>query len=58
MNYGVSVEVLDTDKVTKLNVLDYESLQECLGKYLRLTVDLRRVVDIPEKYTFKTKCKY
>lgn len=58
MNYGVSVEVLDTDRTTKLNVLDYESLQECVGKYLRLTVDLRRVVDIPEKYTFKTKCKY
>ena len=58
INYGVSVEVLDTDRTTKLNVLDYESLQECVGKYLRLTVDLRRVVDIPEKYTFKTKCKY
>ena len=58
MNYGVKVEVLDSDQKTLLNPLDYENLNECIGKYLRLTVDLRRVMDIPIKYTFKTKAKY
>ena len=58
MNYGVKVEVLDSDQKTVLNPLDYENLNECIGKYLRLTVDLRRVMDIPIKYTFKTKAKY
>jgi hypothetical protein len=41
-----------------LDLLEYENLNDCIGKYLRVTVDLRRVMDIPQKYTFKTKAKY
>lgn len=58
MSYGVTMEVLDVDKNTVLNMLEFENLNECIGKYLRIHVELKRVFDIPEKFTYKTKCTY
>lgn len=58
MNYGVTMDVLDNDRQTKLNMLEFENLNDCIGKYLRVYVELKRVMDIPEKYTFKNKCTY
>jgi hypothetical protein len=58
MAYGMTFEILDTDHHTKLDPLDYETLQDAEGKWLRLHFTLRKVMDLPEKLSFKTKCKY
>jgi hypothetical protein len=58
MSYGVTMEILDTDRHTKLDPLEYETLQEAVGKWLRLQIDLRKIMDLPEKLCYKTKCKY
>ena len=57
-NYSIHLEVLDLDQVTPLNILEYETLSELIGKYLKIKLCLKRAVDIPEKYTFKTMAKY
>lgn len=58
MTYGISLELYDTDKTTLLNTLDFENLNECIGKYMRMCVELKRVLDVPDRYTFQTKCTY
>lgn len=55
MNYKIGIEILDEDEETVLNPLDYEHLGECVDKYLRLTVELKRAQGIQEKYSYKTK---
>ena len=52
MTYGISLELFDTDKTTQLNTLDFENMNECIGKWMRLHVELKRVLDVPDKYTF------
>jgi hypothetical protein len=52
MNYSVSLQVLDVDKTTKLDMLDYETLNELIGKNLQITVELNRANEIPEKYSY------
>jgi hypothetical protein len=42
MSYKIGIEILDEDEETVLNPLDYEDLGECVDKYLRLTVSLKR----------------
>ena len=56
--YSISLEILDYDKTTKLNILEYETLRELIGKHLKVKFALKRATDIPDKYTFKTQCKY
>ena len=56
--YSVHLDILDYDKTTRLNILEYETLRECIGKYLRVKLTLKRATDIPEKYSFKTMAKY
>ena len=46
------------DRTTKLNPLEYESLNELIGKNIKVVLELRKASDIPEKYTYKTQCKY
>jgi len=58
MNYTINFELYDVDKSTKLNPLEYETLNELIGKNLKLIVELRKVTEIPEKYCYKTMCKY
>jgi hypothetical protein len=55
--YSCNFELLDVDKSTKLNSLEYETLNELIGKNIKLT-NLKQASDIPEKYCYKTICKY
>ena len=56
--YSVHLEILDYDKTTPLNILEYETLRELIGKNLKIKLALKRATDLPEKYTFKTMAKY
>ena len=49
---------MDYDKTTPLNILEYETLRELMGKHLKVKLTLKRAADIPEKFTFKTMAKY
>jgi hypothetical protein len=40
MTYSVGIDILDTDRHTVLDMLDYENLQEAVGKYLRMTMSI------------------
>jgi hypothetical protein len=42
MNYTINFEIYDVDKTTKLNPLEYETLNELIGKNLKLVVELRK----------------
>jgi len=57
-NYSVQLEILDYDRTTQLNILEYETLRELIGKHLKVKLSLKRATDIPDKYTFKTMAKY
>ena len=57
-NYSIHPEILDYDKTTPLNILEYETLRELIGKNLKVKLQLKRAVDIPDKYNFKTMAKY
>ena len=57
-NYSLMLELLDYDKTTKLNILEYETLNELVGKNLKLTLELKRATEIPEKFSYKTKAMY
>ncbi len=52
------MELFDVDKTTKLNPLEYENLNELIGKNLKLNVELKKASELPDKYIFKTMCKY
>lgn len=56
--YSCNFELFDVDKSTKLNSLEYETLNELIGKNIKLIIDLKQASDIPEKYSYKTMCKY
>ena len=56
--YSIHLEILDFDRRTPLNILEYETLRELIGKYLKVKFCLKRAADIPDKYTFKTMAKY
>jgi len=58
LQYSCSFELYDVDRTTKLNPLEYESLNELIGKNIKVVLELRKATDIPEKYTYKTQCKY
>lgn len=49
---------MDVDKSTKLNPLEYENLNELIGKHLKLKIELKKASDLPDKYIFKTMCRY
>lgn len=57
-NYSVQLEILDYDRTTKLNILEFETLKELIGKHLKVKLSLKRATDIPDKFTFKTMAKY
>jgi hypothetical protein len=52
MTYSVAIDILESDKHTVLPSLDYENLQEAVGKYLRLTMSITKAKGIPDKYCF------
>jgi hypothetical protein len=58
LTYTIHFELLDVDKTTKLNPLEFETLNELIGKNLKLIVQLKRATELPDKYIYKTMCKY
>lgn len=42
LQFSVGFEIYDTDKKTKLNALEYDSLSELVGRNLKLIVELKR----------------
>lgn len=58
MAYTVNFELYDVDKTTKLNPLEYETLNELIGKHLKLVIELKKATEIPDKYNYKMMCKY
>jgi hypothetical protein len=56
--YSVTLSVLDYDRSTPLNILEYETVRDLIGKHLKVKLTLKRAKDIPEKYSFKTMAKY
>ena len=57
-HYSIQLEILDHDKTTPLNILEYETLHELIGKHLKVKFNLKRATEIPEKYTYKTMARY
>lgn len=58
LNYSVALKVLDVDRKTELNMLEFETLNELIGKNIQMTIELKKAHDLPEKYSFKTMAKY
>ena len=58
LTYTVNFDLFDVDKSTKLNPLEYDSLNELIGKHIKLIIELKKASDLPEKYTYKIMCKY
>ena len=58
LSYSISLDILDYDKTTKLNILEYETLRELIGKHLKIKLSLKKANLDSEKYTFKTMAKY
>lgn len=53
VGYSVFLQLLDSDGTSKLNILDYETLNELIGKTLKITFELRKASSFPEKFTFR-----
>lgn len=41
-----------------MNIYEYETVRDLLGKHLKIKFGLKRANDIPEKYSYKTKAQY
>lgn len=52
------LSVLDYDRSTPLNIYEYETVRDLLGKHLKVKIGLKRAKDIPERYQYKTMVKY
>ena len=52
------LELLDYDKTSKLNMLEYETLNDVIGKNLKVTLEIKKATEIPEKFSYKTKACY
>jgi len=59
MHYSIGIELYDYDGSTKpLNILKYTTLNDLIGKHLKLIIDLRKAQDIPEKLASEVEVKY
>ena len=54
----MQLSVLDYDRSTPLNIFEYETVRDLIGKHLKIKLNLKRAKEIPERYTFKTMAKY
>ena len=52
MHYSVNLELLDYDKTTPLNIYEYETLRELVGKNLKVKIGIKKAEGLPEKYIF------
>lgn len=51
MNYSVGLEAYEPDEKRQLNILKYNTLSDLVGKKLKLTLDLKKASELPEKLT-------
>ena len=58
MLYSIGIELADYAGGKALNLLKYNSLNDVVGKSLKLSVELRKAVDIPEKLAHEVQCRY
>ena len=54
----MQLSVLDYDRSTPLNIYEYETVRDLIGKHLKVKLSLKRAKEIPERYTYKTMAKY
>ena len=54
MSYSIGIELYDYEGGKPLNILKYASLNDLIGKYLKLVIELRQAKDIPEKLSYET----
>ena len=54
MNYSIGIELFDYEGGKPLNILKYGSLNDLIGKYMKLVIELRQAKDIPEKLSYET----
>jgi len=57
IDYSIFLSVVDND-LKGIDMADYESLNDLIGKKLQMTVCLHRARKIPEKMSFSTMLKY
>lgn len=57
IDYSIFLSVVDSD-LKGIDLTDYESLNDLIGKKLQMTVCLHRARNIPEKMSFATMLKY
>lgn len=57
IDYSIFLSVVDND-LKGIDLTDYESLSDLIGKKLQMTVCLHRARKIPDKMSFSTMLKY
>ena len=58
MHYSIGIELFDYDGAKPLNILKYNSLNDVVGKILKLSIDLKKASAIPEKLAHEVQCRY
>lgn len=59
VHYSVGLELYDSETSQKpLNILKYNSLNDLIGKYLKLILEIKKAQDLPEKLTYEVQCRY
>lgn len=58
MHYSIGIEIFDYDGGKPLNILKFNSLNDVVGKQLKLVIELRKASEIPEKLAYEVQCKY
>jgi hypothetical protein len=53
MNYSISIDLFDYEGGKPLNILKYGTLNDLLGKYLKLSIELRQAKELPEKLSYR-----
>lgn len=53
MHYSIGIEIFDYDGGKPLNILKFNSLNDVVGKQLKLVIELRKASEIPEKLAYE-----
>jgi len=54
MKYSVNIAAFDEDD-KMLNLMDFDSMEDLLGKKMKIYLDVKQATGIPEKYSYQTK---
>jgi hypothetical protein len=58
MHYSMGIELLEYEGGKPLNILKYNSLNDVVGKILKLAIELKKATGIPEKLAYEVQCRY